>query len=251
MTDAKVVDGYNVIEYAKSNIYVIENIIDDAMCDELKTVLNKVNLVHQEYRPGNNVPCYSTSLNTLLNTNDSHYYLFPTNAEKYKTQLYKVKTKQSLTTNRLDGLSNKYILSLKDFFKNKISNIKNIFKVVNDRLKFTNHDDMYFRKIYGETRLHADSIYGTPIKDEGAWYVTENLEYGEQTYERQFAMVFSLNDDHDGGVFEFPYQDVSLKLKKGSVILFPPYWTHPHRVTDPNNTIRYTVNTWFCETNKR
>ena len=37
-------------------------------------------------------------------------------------------------------------------------------------------------------------------------------------------------------------------LKKGEAIAFPPYWTHPHEVSAPENgTFRYTINTWLYE----
>ena len=43
-------------------------------------------------------------------------------------------------------------------------------------------------------------------------------------------------------------QDIKVKLKKGSVIIFPPFWTHPHETEDLlNNTYRYTINTWSCQ----
>jgi hypothetical protein len=42
--------------------------------------------------------------------------------------------------------------------------------------------------------------------------------------------------------------NISLKMKKGSVIIFPPYWTHLHEVSNlENNTYRYTINTWTLE----
>lgn len=63
-----------------------------------------------------------------------------------------------------------------------------------------------------------------------------------------FSLVIGLNDDYDGGEFYFPNQKFKHKLKKGEIILFPPYWTHPH-FTFPllNRTYRYTINTWLLE----
>ena len=36
--------------------------------------------------------------------------------------------------------------------------------------------------------------------------------------------------------------------KKGQIILFPPYWTHPHFTAElKNRTYRYTINSWLHE----
>jgi hypothetical protein len=94
------------------------------------------------------------------------------------------------------------------------------------------------RKIYGPTRLHVDGI---------------NVEKIDNRYipirkVRKMSVIIALNEDYDEGTFHFPYQDYSIKLKKGDLIAFPPYWTHLHGVDSPaNGTVRYTINTWLFE----
>ena len=84
-----------------------------------------------------------------------------------------------------------------------------------------------FRKIYGPTELHWD---------------------GTKQPVRSMAIVVALNDDYEGGEFVFPLQDYKIKLKKGQALVFPPYWTHPHRTEDlKNGTFRYTIKNWFFE----
>ena len=62
------------------------------------------------------------------------------------------------------------------------------------------------------------------------------------------SIIIALNDDYEGGEFYFPTQDFKIKLKKGQIIAFPPYWTHPHMVDSPTDgTYRYTINTWLYE----
>jgi predicted 2-oxoglutarate/Fe(II)-dependent dioxygenase YbiX len=86
------------------------------------------------------------------------------------------------------------------------------------------------RKIHGATDIHWD---GTGR---------------ESQHRRILAVVIALNDDYEGGEFVFPLQDYKVKLEKGQALVFPPYWTHPHRTEDlKNGTFRYTVNTWFYE----
>jgi len=102
-------------------------------------------------------------------------------------------------------------------------------------LTITSDSGFQFRKIYGETQMHTDGIFRS---------YGESIEFGEA---RLMAVIIALNGDYDGGQFYFPNQDVTIKLKKGQIITFPPFWTHPHATkTLENNTFRYTINTWLC-----
>ena len=94
-----------------------------------------------------------------------------------------------------------------------------------------------FRKIYGPTRLHKDGINVSTVNNH---LPTKKV--------RNMSVIVALNDDYQGGEFYFPKQDYKVKLKKGDIICFPPYHTHPHMVYPLlNRTYRYTVNTWLYE----
>jgi len=120
-----------------------------------------------------------------------------------------------------------------------------IYKIINkvvEKLKnyniICNGDSGYcYRKIFGPTRLHKDGIYFQIDK-----------EYIPIHQIRNMSVIICLNEDYEGGEFYFPKQDRKIKLKKGNIIAFPPYWTH-HHMTYPllNNTYRYTINTWLYE----
>ena len=81
------------------------------------------------------------------------------------------------------------------------------------------------RKIFDETTQHVDNI---------------NIDNP-----RMLSCIIMLNDDYDDGIFSFPKQNVHFKPKKGDVVLFPPYWTHPHKVTSPTNGFRYAITFWY------
>ena len=87
-----------------------------------------------------------------------------------------------------------------------------------------------FRKIHGATRMHTDGVL-CPIS----------------MRRRLFAVIIALNSDYEGGEFEFPQQNIKVKLKAGEALIFPPYWTHPHCTNELNGTFRYTINTWLTE----
>ena len=122
-----------------------------------------------------------------------------------------------------------------------------LFNVINNFIQFIFHkygilskgDSGYcLRKIYGPTRLHSDGILDYNTDDSNV--STKRL--------RNLSVIIALNGDYDNGEFYFPSQDKLIKLKKGQIIAFPPYWTHPHTVFAPTNgTYRYTINTWLYQ----
>ncbi len=94
------------------------------------------------------------------------------------------------------------------------------------------------RKIYGPTRQHKDGININAVDN----------RYLPIRKIRNMSVIICLNDDYEGSEFYFPMQDYRIKLGKGQIITFPPYWTHPHLVYPPTNgTYRYTINTWLYE----
>lgn len=123
-----------------------------------------------------------------------------------------------------------------------------IYNIINKIINylFKNHnivskgDSGYcLRKIYGNTREHKDGIL-TNTNNTSETILKNQI--------RNMSIIIALNDDYENGEFYFPRQNFKKKLKKGEIIIFPPYWTHPHFVTEPtNNTYRYTINTWLYE----
>ena len=59
------------------------------------------------------------------------------------------------------------------------------------------------------------------------------------------VFLFYLNDVEEGGETEFLYQDLKVKPKTGSLIVFPPYYTHAHRGKAPESGKKYIINTWL------
>ena len=97
------------------------------------------------------------------------------------------------------------------------------------------HDDGYtLRRIHGGTKRHVDGVH--------------SKTGGFTKFVRALSFIAVLNDDYDGGIFNFPAQNLKFKVKKGEVVMFPPYWTHPHSVSSVGEgQARYTINTWILE----
>jgi hypothetical protein len=65
-------------------------------------------------------------------------------------------------------------------------------------------------------------------------YNTMNSYRGDKDVHWDFSgltFVGCLTDEYEGGILSFPRQNISTKLKKGDIIIFPGGITHPHCVS--------------------
>ena len=127
-----------------------------------------------------------------------------------------------------------------DFFIKKMMDIMDEM-IFLKKVPLSGITSIQIRKVYGETRLHKDGTCPDIVIHPTRNHYIKKI--------RSLTIVGVLNDDYDGGEYHFPEQNVKLKLKAGSFVIFPPYWTHPHSVskiiTKPNcNEHRYIVSTW-------
>lgn len=56
---------------------------------------------------------------------------------------------------------------------------------------------------------------------------------------KSLVIFINLNDNKQEANFEFPDQEVSIKIEKGSAVIFPPYWTHPYKITETTEKVLY------------
>lgn len=64
---------------------------------------------------------------------------------------------------------------------------------------------------------------------------------------RQLVALWYLNDvPGPGGETEFPLQDIRVRPEEGKLVLFPPFWTHPHRAVTVESGVKYIATTWVC-----
>ncbi len=47
-----------------------------------------------------------------------------------------------------------------------------------------------------------------------------------------------------GGETQFAYQEVSIRPQSGTLVLFPPFWTHEHRAARLEAGVKYIATTW-------
>ena len=238
----KIVEGYNVIEYDKSNIYIIENILEDEFCKKIIKLIEKLPLAKVVHEKHQNVECYIAYTTLMLTETEHTYYVIPMNNQSDQNNSDK---NQIRTTTNLNGITHKELQEHVDNISNKIKIITNIMSQINDKIVLDYNSGYNLRKIYGQTKNHKDGILN--VQKSGVTFINEEIEEPYKMI-RNASLVFALNDDYDGGIFNFTMQNITLKMKKGSVIIFPPYWTHPHEVSSVEaGTFRYTINTWALE----
>ena len=242
--------GYQVSEYNNANVFVIEDLLSHSLCDKLKSFIDTIPLKHVEYFEGNNVLCNVTTFDTLLQKNTRQFYKFSLDTHEYNILLNNAQdVTKRISTNELNNVCLEEIKVLRNKINDKLSIIKKVLQSVNDGIKINTICDITLRKIYGATRLHCDGISDNSTKV-SVLSISENKKVFncKETNVRSATFLIQLNDDYEGGIFQFPKQNISIRLKRGSALIFPPYWTHKHHVTEMlNNTYRYTITTWGCE----
>lgn len=66
-----------------------------------------------------------------------------------------------------------------------------------------------------------------------------------KTANRYLAMFWYLNDVEEGGYTNFPIQNMRIQPRKGRVVVFPPFWTHPHEGLPVTKGEKYLMSTYM------
>ena len=64
---------------------------------------------------------------------------------------------------------------------------------------------------------------------------------------RVLVCMFYLNDVKEGGETEFYFQKLKVKPTKGSLVIFPTYFTHLHKGHIPISNDKYICNLWILK----
>ena len=183
------INGIKIIEFSNTNVFIIENMIDELLCNYIIETINSSELITVPRTNTQNVECY---------------------------KVIKMKSK-----------------GLDEILHNKIEDIIKIIKILKPMIEINKYSRYDLRKVYGQTHLHKDGIYND---------ITNKQDI------RSITIVVGLNDDYSGGLYYFPQQNLTFNLKKGSVVFFPPFWTHTHCVSSINKgDFRYIFSTWGLE----
>ena len=75
------------------------------------------------------------------------------------------------------------------------------------------------------------------------WHSETNGDW--RALRRMMVYTLYLNDVEEGGETEFLQQSVRVKPKTGRIVLWPAYFTHPHRGNPPLSGTKYIATGWL------
>lgn len=61
------------------------------------------------------------------------------------------------------------------------------------------------------------------------------------TEDRFLSTIIYLRDVAEGGFTEFPFQERQIPPQAGTLVMFPPFWTHIHRGVPPISNTKYNI----------
>ena len=124
-------------------------------------------------------------------------------------------------------------------------------------------DDDYHASLREELREYQTALnpitseintsYGVGFKgDEGLRVLRydKDIEYEVRTdphmhNSRLLGAVLFLDDDFVGGQIEFPYHDITVQPKQGTLVVFPPTWSYLFTVHPVEDGEKHVLSTWY------
>ena len=128
--------------------------------------------------------------------------------------------------------------------------------VVSNKEDWKDVDQMFFRSLAAALREFRETFpyFKGPFKDMGYQvqryragdYYHWHIDGGSHEFsQRQLVALWYLNDvPGPGGETQFLFQDVSIPPQRGTLVLFPPFWTHEHRAARLESGVKYIATTW-------
>ena len=116
-----------------------------------------------------------------------------------------------------------------------------LIKAVKDyRTKVEDFDTWAPKNLYFENlRIKR---YISEDKDEFDTHVDVSNDINEGRY---LSFMWYLNDVTDGGETEFTGLDFKVQPKKGTLLMFPPFWMYPHKGHLLNSGKKYLLSTYL------
>jgi len=101
-----------------------------------------------------------------------------------------------------------------------------------------------FLNIYPYFHVSKDSGF-TLLKYEKTDGYGQHVDHDYSEVTRILSLSILLNDDFDGGDWQFFDKEYNVKLSKGDAIIFPSNACFPHAVQNISRGTRYSMVTWF------
>ena len=109
-----------------------------------------------------------------------------------------------------------------------------------------------YRFINQVRTFNIHSVYKMQRYLPGEGYFTLHCENdgpdftGESSEMLILAWMIYLNDVTDGGYTEFPSQNTKFQPRRGDLLIWPAYFTHPHRGIVSKTQVKYILTGWYA-----
>tara|TARA_R110002051_G_scaffold273633_1_gene334265 strand:- start:324 stop:1046 length:723 start_codon:yes stop_codon:yes gene_type:complete len=113
-------------------------------------------------------------------------------------------------------------------------------------------DKTAIQKIFKRVAFWPASILIKRYTKEVDGYHGWHEDNGNDTPEicRMLVFMYYLNDVEEGGETDFLHQNLKIKPTKGSLVIFPTYFTHTHKGHIPISNDKYICNVWLMKRSK-
>tara|TARA_R110000744_G_scaffold26071_2_gene64338 strand:+ start:3459 stop:4046 length:588 start_codon:yes stop_codon:yes gene_type:complete len=95
----------------------------------------------------------------------------------------------------------------------------------------------------GDITFRGFKFQTTPIG--GGFHNWHYENASKMSLDRMLVWSLFLNDVEEGGELEFIYSAMRIKPKKGTLVLFPAYFTHTHRGNPPISNTKHIGTGWY------
>ena len=194
----------------KNFIMSIDNVLDDKICDDI---------VYNLTEPTNNFNGWASKGSNLGNFSDN-------NNTQYRLD------------KKWDGETVLHFLKQKDVFSKILKECLNLYihTFITNCSPFTEE---------GTIDYSGFNFQETPISGGFHKWHSENNSGSIGIKSRFLAWSLFLNNVEEGGELEFLNYSMRIKPKKGSIVLFPAYFTHVHRGNPPISNTKYIATGWY------
>tara|TARA_R100000008_G_scaffold60596_1_gene38078 strand:- start:349 stop:1071 length:723 start_codon:yes stop_codon:yes gene_type:complete len=112
----------------------------------------------------------------------------------------------------------------------------------------TNHNLNYIKKLF---KLNKNVLIHKYKSSEEGYHFFHNdhdVNKSPQNFCRALVCMTYLNDVREGGETEWYHQKLKIKPKKGTMVIWPAYFTHQHKGHIPISNDKYILNMWIAPT---
>ena len=100
-----------------------------------------------------------------------------------------------------------------------------------------------YTKKFNEVRVKQDCGYSILKYEIGDFYKQHTDSFTSMP--RELSCSIALNDDYEGGEFGFFDRKKTIKMPKGSALVFPSNFMYPHEILPVKSGTRYSIITWL------